>query len=40
LPELEEGWIDLAMESIINLVGASEKFQILAKAPKKKAKSK
>lgn len=40
LPELEEGWVDLAMDSIVNLVGASEKFQILAKAPKKKAKSK
>jgi AcrR family transcriptional regulator len=40
LPELEDGWVDLAMESIVNLVGASEKFQVLAKAPKKKAKSK
>ena len=36
LPELEEGWVDLAMESIVNLVGASEKFQTLAKASKKK----
>ena len=35
LPELEEGWVDLAMESIVNLVGASEKFQTLAKASKK-----
>ena len=40
LPELEEGWVDLAMESIVNLVGASEKFQILAKTSKKKTKSK
>ena len=39
LPELEEGWVDLAMESIVNLVGASEKFQPLAKASKKKTKS-
>ena len=36
LPELEEDWVDLAMESIVNLVGASEKFQTLAKASKKK----
>lgn len=36
LSELEEGWVDLAMESIVNLVGASEKFQTLAKASKKK----
>jgi|GEM_PF-492777 len=40
LPELEEGWVDLAMQTIVNLVGASEKFQTLAKAPKKKTKSK
>lgn len=40
LPELEEGWIDLAMESIVNLVGASEKIQILAQAPKKKTVTK
>lgn len=40
LPELEESWVDLAMESIVNLVGASEKFQTLAKASKKKTKSK
>ena len=39
LPELEEDWVDLAMESIVNLVGASEKFQTLAKASKKKTKS-
>jgi AcrR family transcriptional regulator len=39
LPELEESWVDLAMESIVNLVGASEKFQTLAKASKKKTKS-
>ncbi|PHX70604.1 MAG: hypothetical protein CK521_06780 [Acidimicrobium sp.] len=36
LPELEEGWVDLAMETIVNLVGGSEKFQSLAKANKKK----
>ena len=36
LPELEEDWVDLAMESIVNLVGASEKFQTLAKASQKK----
>ena len=40
LPELEESWVDLAMESIVSLVGASEKFQTLAKASKKKTKSK
>jgi hypothetical protein len=40
LPELEEGWVDLAMQTIVNLVGASEKFQTLAKASKKKTKSK
>jgi hypothetical protein len=32
LPELEEGWIDLAMQTIVNLVGGSEKFQSLAKS--------
>lgn len=36
LPELEEGWIDLGMQAIVNLVGGSEKFQTLAKASKKK----
>jgi len=36
LPELEKDWVDLAMESIANLVGASEKFQTLSKASKKK----
>ena len=36
LPELEEDWVDLAMETIVNLVGGSEKFQSLAKANKKK----
>jgi len=40
LPELEDGWIDIAMETIVNLVGGSEKFQSLAKEPKKKTKSK
>ena len=39
LPELEEDWVDLAMESIVTLVGASDKFQTLAKASKKKTKS-
>ena len=39
LLELEESWVDLAMESIVTLVGASEKFQTLAKASKKKTKS-
>ena len=34
LPELEDGWIDLAMQTIVDLVGGSEKFQILAKSPK------
>jgi AcrR family transcriptional regulator len=32
LPELEEGWVDLAMQTIVNLVGGSEKFQTLAKS--------
>jgi AcrR family transcriptional regulator len=40
LPDLEEGWVDLAMQTIVNLVGASEKFKTLAKVPKKKTKSK
>ena len=39
LPDLEEGWVDLAMQTIVDLVGASEKFQTLAKTPKKKTKS-
>jgi hypothetical protein len=40
LPDLEEGWVDIAMQTIVNLVGGSEKFQTLAAAPKKKTKSK
>jgi len=40
LPELEEGWVDLAMQTIVNLVGASEKFQTLAKANTKASNSK
>ena len=39
LPELEEDWVDLAMQTIVTMVGANEKFQSLAKAPKKKTKS-
>ena len=35
LPELEDGWIDLAMQTIVDLVGGSEKFQTLAKSPNK-----
>ena len=34
LPELEEGWVDLAMQTIVDLVGGSEKFQTLVKSPK------
>jgi AcrR family transcriptional regulator len=33
LPDLEEGWREIAMQTIINLVGASEKFKTLTKAP-------
>lgn len=36
LSELEEGWVEVAMETIVTLVGGSEKFQTLAKANKKK----
>ena len=36
LPDLEDSWVELAMETIVNLVGGSEKFQSLAKASKKK----
>ena len=35
LPELEEGWVELAMQTIVDLVGGSEKFQTLAKSPNK-----
>jgi hypothetical protein len=40
LPDLEEGWKEIAMQTIVNLVGGSEKFQTLARTPKKKTKSK
>ena len=36
LPELEDGWIEIAMQTIVTLVGGSEKLQTLAKASKKK----
>lgn len=35
LPDLEESWVDLAMQTIVTMVGANEKFQTLAKASKK-----
>ena len=35
LPELEEGWVDIAMQTIVTMVGANKKFQSLAGAPKK-----
>ena len=38
LPDLEDGWGELAILSIVNLVGASEKFQTLAKTTAKKSK--
>ena len=34
LPELEEGWVELAMQTIVDLVGGSDKFQTLVKSPK------
>ena len=34
LPELEEGWVELAIQTIVDLVGGSEKFQTLAKPAK------
>ena len=34
LPELEDGWVELAMQTIVDLVGGSEKFQTLVKSPK------
>ena len=40
LPELEESWVEMAMQTIVTMVGANEKFQSLAKAPKKKTVSK
>ena len=36
LPELEDGWVEIALQTIVNLVGGSEKFQSLAKVSKKK----
>ena len=36
LPELEDGWVEIALQTIVNLVGGSEKFQIMAKVSKKK----
>ena len=35
LPELEERWVEMAMQTIVTLVGGSEKFQTLAKVSKK-----
>jgi AcrR family transcriptional regulator len=32
LPELEDGWVELAIQTIVDLVGGSEKFQTLAKS--------
>ena len=40
LPELEESWVEMAMQTIVTMVGANEKFQSLAKAPNKKSQSK
>ena len=34
LPELEDGWVELAIQTIVDLVGGSEKFQTLVKSPK------
>jgi AcrR family transcriptional regulator len=34
LPELEEGWVELAIQTIVDLVGGSEKFQTLVKPAK------
>ena len=36
LPELEYGWVEIALQTIVNLVGGSEKFQTMAKVSKKK----
>jgi AcrR family transcriptional regulator len=36
LPDLEDDWIEIAMQTIVTLVGGSEKLQTLAKASKKK----
>ncbi len=40
LPELEEGWVEMAMQTVVTLIGGSEKFQTMVKAPNKKSKSK
>jgi len=32
LPELEEGWVEVALQTIVNLVGGSEKFQTFSKS--------
>jgi AcrR family transcriptional regulator len=36
LPDLEDDWIEIAIQTIVTLVGGSEKLQALAKASKKK----
>ena len=36
LPDLEDDWIEIAIQTIVTLVGGSEKLQTLAKASKKK----
>jgi AcrR family transcriptional regulator len=36
LSDLEDGWIEIAIQTIVTLVGGSEKLQALAKASKKK----
>ena len=36
LPELEESWVDLAMQTIVTMVGANKKFHTLAKSDSRK----
>ncbi len=36
LPDLEDDWVSIALQTIVTLVGGSEKFESLAKAPRKK----
>jgi AcrR family transcriptional regulator len=36
LPELEEDWVDLAMQTIVTMVGANKKFHTLAKSDSRK----
>jgi len=36
LPELEEDWVDLAMHTIVTMVGANKKFHTLAKSDSRK----